>query len=304
MESENRQLVVVTPSYARDYQLCRNLNRSIIAWMPSHVQHHIVVPRKDLQIFRALASSRTVIHDVGEFLPSNLLKLPAFNMWFNIKRPWPPIRGWISQQLVKLSTAATLDADAVLLIDSDMVLVAPTELASFQQDGKLAMYRKPEAVHDGLPRHRLWLESARSLLGLEPPHDGNLTDYICWPCIWDAETVRDMLQRIEDVTGTAWQSAIAAQLHFSEMMLYGTYVDEVLGGPPAATSHMKSISYSDEAALDSVELSELLRAGPTDVLAVMISAKARIPDDVRSSALDDYAEYRAGSNTRFDGGAP
>ncbi|MGY3319178.1 DUF6492 family protein [Arthrobacter sp. TE12232] len=304
MESESGQLVVVTPSYARDYQLCRDLNRSIVAWMPEHVQHHIVVPRKDLPLFRALASSRTVIHDVGEFLPSDMLKMPAVNLWVNIKRPWPPIRGWITQQLVKLSTAATLDADAVLLIDSDMVLVAPTELASFQQDGKLAMYRKPEAVHEGLPRHRLWLESARSLLGLEPPDAGNLTDYICWPCIWDAETVRAMLGRIEEVTGMAWQSAIAAQLHFSEMMLYGTYVDEVLGGPPAATSDMKSISYSDEVALSSAELSGLLRAGPTDVLAVMISAKAGIPEDVRSNALDDYAEYLAESHSGFDGGAP
>jgi hypothetical protein len=303
MESESRRLVVVTPSYARDYELCRDLNRSIDTWMPGDVRHHIVVPRIDLPLFRTLAGNRTVIHDVGEFLPSAMLKVPKLNMWVNIRRPWPPIRGWITQQLVKLSAAAALDADVVLLIDSDMVLVAPTELASFQQDGNLAMYRKPEAVHDGLPRHRLWLQSARNLLGLEPPESGNLTDYICWPCVWDAKTVRSMLRRVEDVTGMAWQSAIAAQLHFSEMMLYGVYVDEVQGGPPAETPHMKSISYSDETALSSAELGELLRAGSAGVLAVMISAKADIPKDVRSNALDDFAKYLANSHTGLDGGA-
>ena len=107
-----------------------------------------------------------------------------------------------------------------------MVLVAPTDIDSFQQDGKLEMYRNPGAIHSGLPRHRLWLESARRPLGLGAPRGGNLTDYICWPCIWDPEIVRAMLQRVEDVSGNSWQSAIGSQLHFSEMMLYGTYVDE------------------------------------------------------------------------------
>ena len=149
----------------------------------------------------------------------------------------------------------------------------------------------------------MWLESARSLLGLGPAESGNLTDYICWPCVWDPKIVRAMLHKVEEVGGVSWQTAISSQLHFSEMMLYGTYVDEILGGPPAATSCMKSISYSDEAALTSAELSGLLRASPTDVLAVMISAKSGIPQEVRSQALTDYADYRAGSRSNARGGA-
>lgn len=301
MESK-QTLAVLTPSYSKDAELCRELNRSVLRWMPENVTHHIVVPRQDVPMFRMLLNNRTEIHEAAEFLDASMWKLPHLNMWVNRTRPWPPVRGWIAQQLIKLSAAAALDVDAVVLVDSDMVMVAPTDLESFRQDGKLEMYSNPGAIHSGLPRHRMWLESARSLLGLGPADRGNLTDYICWPCVWDPEIVRSMLNRVEQVTGRSWQSAIASQLHFSEMMLYGTYVDAILGGPPAVTSRMKSISYSEEAPLTLAEISTMLRSGPTDVLAVMISAKSGISLDVRSHALLDYADYLEGSRSNARGG--
>lgn len=301
MESR-RGLAVLTPSYRKDAELCRELNRSVLRWTPENVTHHIVVPRQDVPMFKMLMNNRTEIHEAAEFLDSSMWKLPHLNMWVNWARPWPPIRGWIAQQLIKLSAAAAFDADAVLLVDSDMVMVAPTDLGSFRQDGKLEMYRKPGAVHSGLPRHRLWLESARDLLGLGHADSGNLTDYVCWPCVWDPEIVRSMLQHIQHVKGESWQTAVASQLHFSEMMLYGTYVDAVLGGPPAVTTRMKSFSYSEERPLTGAEISAMLRASPHDVLAVMISAKSGITLDVRSQALADYAAYLEGGRSNARGG--
>jgi hypothetical protein len=182
-----------------------------------------------------------------------------------------------------------------LLVDSDMVFVSPIDLKSFQQEGSLALYRQPGAVHSGLPRHRQWLESAHALLGLDRPGPEDLTDYICWPCAWKPETVRAMLRRVEDVTGTPWQSAIASQLQFSEMMLYGAYVDGVLGGSPAMTSSMNSVLYSAEAPLQLAEVSALLNSAAGAVQAVMISAKSGIPYEVRAKALQDYTESRTGS---------
>jgi len=302
MESR-RGLAVLTPSYSTDAELCRELNRSVLRWMPEDVTHHIVVPQQDVPIFRMLLNNRTEIHEARKFLDASMWKLPHLNMWVNRSRPWPPIRGWIAQQLIKLSAAASLDVDAVILVDSDMVLVAPTDLESFRQDGKLEMYSNPGAVHSGLPRHRMWLESARDLLGLGRAESGNLTDYVCWPCVWDPAIVRSMLQHIERVNGESWQSAVASQLHFSEMMLYGTYVDAVLGGPPAVTSRMKSISYSEESPLTGAEIRKMLRSSPTDVLAVMISAKSGTSQDVRTQALADYADYLEGSRSNARGGA-
>jgi len=299
MESEMRGLAVVTPSYAPDSELCRDLNRSVLRWMPPDVQHHIVVPRQDLPVFRMLANDRTIIHDYSEFLPATIRRLPLLNMWINNRRPWPPVRGWITQQLIKLSVAAALEAEAVLLVDSDMVFVSPTDLKSFQQEGRLALYRQPGAVHPGLPGHRQWLESAHALLGLDRPGPEDLTDYICWPCAWKPETVRAMLRRVEDVTGTPWQSAIASRLQFSEMMLYGAYVDGVLGGSPATTSSMNSVLYSAETPLRPSEVSALLNSTPGTVQAVMISAKSGTPYEVRAKALQEYTESR---NRSLSGG--
>ncbi|ADX75033.1 hypothetical protein Asphe3_39450 [Pseudarthrobacter phenanthrenivorans Sphe3] len=290
MESKKRGLVVVTPSYAPDSELCRDLNRSVLQWTPPDVQHHIIVPHQDLGVFRMLANNRTVIHDDREFLSSTIRRLPLLNLWMNKRRPWLPVRGWITQQLLKLSAAATLDAEAILLVDSDMVFVSSTGLKSFQQNGAPVLYRKPGAVHSGLPRHRQWLESAHHLLGLEQPGPEDLTDYICWPCAWDPRTVRSMLRRVEDVTGLPWQSAIACQLHFSEMMLYGAYVDGVLGGAPATTSSMNSVIYSAETPLSPAEISALLNRATGTVQAVMISAKSGIAYDVRAKALQEYAD--------------
>ncbi|WP_457964479.1 DUF6492 family protein [Arthrobacter sp. D1-29] len=292
-----RGLAVVTPSYAPDSELCRDLNRSVLQWTPPDVQHHIIVPKQDLARFRMLANDRTVIHDDREFLSSTIRRLPLLKLWINSQRPWLPVRGWITQQLIKLSAAANLDAEATLLVDSDMVFVSTTGLKSFQQNGTLALYRKPGAVHSGLPRHRQWLESAHYLLGLEQPGPEDLTDYICWPCAWDPGTVRAMLRRVEDVTGLPWQSAIASQLHFSEMMLYGAYVDGVLGGALATTSSMNSVIYSAEAPLNPAEINALLNNATGTVQSVMISAKSGIAYEVRAKALQEYVDSRLRSRS-------
>jgi hypothetical protein len=40
-------LAVVTPSYALDLDLGRDLNRSVLEWTPADVHHHIIVLRRD-----------------------------------------------------------------------------------------------------------------------------------------------------------------------------------------------------------------------------------------------------------------
>lgn len=295
MDNRVKGLAVVTPSYGPDSELCRDLNASVLRWTPDDVQHHIIVPRSDLPVFRMLANHRTIIHDDREFLPRSIRRLPLLNMWINTHRPWLPVRGWITQQLIKLAAAAALDVDTVLLMDSDMVLVAPAGPGSFRQDGQVALYRQPGAVHSGLPRHRQWLETSHVLLGLEPPGPADLTDYICWPCAWDPAIVRSLLQRVADVRQMPWQAAVASQLHFSEMMLYGAYVDGVLGGSPATTSSMNSVAYSAESPLTLAEITALLnRSG--NVQAVMISAKSGISHNVRAQALQAFTASVEGGN--------
>ena len=284
--SGGSELTVLTPSYRPDAELCADLNRSVME-LTDDVEHHIVVPHSDRKYFSALEGRRTFVHDVGEFLPRHLVKTPGTNVWVNALRPWPPVRGWIAQQLVKLSAAASFDARGVLLMDSDMVLIRRTSLDSFMQNGNPAFYRNPGAVHAGLPMHRRWHETSRSLLGLAPPPAENLPDYISWPCLWEPEIVRGLLSMVEAQTGRTWATAIGSQLHFSEMILYGVYVDEVLGGRESTTSGMKSVVYSEERPLGPAELSALLAGVVSDDLAVMISAKSGTDLNHRRQALAD-----------------
>lgn len=295
MNRLGKHLAIITPSYGPDSELCRDLNRSILRWTPEEVVHHIIVPTSDLPVFRMLANRRTIIHDDKEFLPPSIRRLPFLNLWVNTRRPWLPVRGWITQQLIKLAAAASSDAEAVLLMDSDMVLVAPTQLESFRQGDRLAFYRQPGAVHRGLPRHRQWLETSHHLLGLEQPGPEDLTDYICWPCVWDPAIVKSLLRRVSDTQRISWQESIASQLHFSEMMLYGAYVDGVLGGAEVTTSSMNSVAYSAEAPLALNELRALLNRS-SSVQSVMISAKSGISYETRTKALQEFEAATMGSD--------
>ena len=290
--SGGSELTVLTPSYGPDAELCSDLNRSVME-MTDDVEHHIVVPRSDRKYFSDLERGRTFVHDVGEYLPRHLMKTPGVKYLGERTSPLAPRAGLDSQQLVKLSAAASFEARGVLLMDSDMVLIRKTSLDSFMLNGRPAFYRNPGAVHAGLPLHRKWHETSRSLLGLAPPPPEDLPDYISWPCLWEPGVVRGLLAAVEAHTGRTWATAIGSQLHFSEMILYGVYVDEVLGGAESTTTRMKSIAFSEERSLGPPQLSALLAGVTSEDLAIMISAKSGTDLHHRRQSLADLRQALA-----------
>lgn len=278
-------LEVITPSYIPDFELCRDLNASIEE-RGEQVRHTIIVPPRDLDVFGSLASERTSIRSVDEFLPG-LHRLPR-NYWLNPRRPWLPVRGWVAQQLVKLAAAAASRSDLVLMVDSDIVFVRPFGAETFMSDtGSPEFYRLDDAVDERLPRHMLWHEAAHRVLGLGPRSAVPLPDYVSCPCVWEPPVVRALLERIESVSSAPWQRVVGAEPHVSEMMLYGVFVDACL--PASADRHvvgdMRCHRHYDEVALDEVELRTFL-AGirPVDH-SVMISAKSGTDLAKRRAAL-------------------
>jgi hypothetical protein len=120
-----------------------------------------------------------------------------------------------------------------------------------------------------------WTKTARRLLGLPASavgfrnHVGNM---ICW----NRETVKAMRSRIEISTGLNWMVALARTLQFSEYMLYGVFVREVLGYQ--AVDHLPStvplVKPSWGAQLGSDEaISEFFSHFDLDTIAVMIHSK-------------------------------
>ena len=224
------RMSVITPSFAPDFELCADLNRSVLKYLPSSVHHHIIVPRSDLKLFAQLAGATTHIRCEADLLPASFVHVPFSKLTVNLGRPFPPVRGWILQQIVKLAAVAASDDDMVLLVDSDIEFIRPFAVETFVRNGVVRFYRKPDEIDERLPRHMIWHRVARALLGL-PPAEPPYTDFISSLLAWDPVIVRRLLAQVAATTGQQWATAIAGQLHFSEWTLYGVFVDNIIGAP-------------------------------------------------------------------------
>jgi hypothetical protein len=289
------RMVVVTPTYAPDLELFSDLHQSVLRCFPADVRQVAVVPEADLPLFRRFEGPRCLVIGVRDVLPRSVLALPFVRMmksrlWMNVRRPVPPLRGWIVQQLVKLSVASQMSERIIVTADSDLVFIRPVTIATFAPDGKSRLYRLDEGVGDSLPRHLRWHAVAHELLGLPPAPPPPLPDYVSPLIPWDRNVVNRMLRRVEQVTGRRWLEAVGKELHFSECILYGVYADQferaenvTLTGEslchsywdPAIGQHVPLTAEQAEAWLSSVE--------PHDV-AYMISAKSHTPLAVRRAA--------------------
>ena len=166
-----------------------------------------------MQVFRPLSNQRTRIRCEAECLPASFVRMPFGKLTVNLTHPFPPIRGWILQQLIKLAVAAQSTDDVIILVDSDIEFLRPTGIEAFARDGIVRFYRLPKAIDAQLPRHRTWHRVARDLLGLEQialP----FTDYISSLIAWDPEIVRQMLARVSSITGTSLDECHSATAAF------------------------------------------------------------------------------------------
>jgi Family of unknown function (DUF6492) len=278
-------LVVVTPTYALDLDLFSDLHESVLRWFPANVRHVAIVNESDLPAFRSFEGPRCLVIGVRDVLPRSVVTLPFAKLWMNLRRPLPPLRGWIIQQLVKLSIAEQLSEPIIVMADSDLVFIRPVTVATFVPDGRARLYRLDDGVGDSLPRHLRWHAVAHSLLGLPPAPPPPLPDYVSSLNTWDRDIVYRMLRRVEDVTGCRWLEAVGKELHFSEWTLYGVFADQVEQAERVApTSESLCHSYWGTVPLTNERAPEWLAAvGPHDV-AYMISAKTNTPLSVRRAA--------------------
>jgi hypothetical protein len=285
------RMAVITKSYAPDFELCAALNRSVLDNSPEAVEHRIVVPRSDLGLFNRLKGARTHICCEAELLPRMFVRLPFVNFIVNLRQPFPPVRGWIQQQLIKLAAIAASNDDVVLVVDSDAEFFRPFTAETFVRDGNVRFFCDPDQIDKRLPRHLTWHRVARTLLGL-PPAQPPYPDYISSPLAWDPDIVRRMLARVAVTTGRPWTTAIAGQLDFSECVLYGVFVDQVLGAPANSFASNDSLCsvYWEQTPLNSDSAVEFVRSvRPTDVAAV-IQSNSQTPMAVRRAA---FAALRA-----------
>ncbi len=222
MNSAN--ITIVTCSYGPDASRCRRLCRSIDRFVPSTIEHCIIVPRRDYPLFRDLHSGRRRVYVTEEVVPGNFQHLPAARKLWLGPGAWP-VRGWIMQQVTKLSANHAVDTELMMFADSDLELIRPLDETLLLDDGQLRLHRVPGAMSTGT--HLQWHHRAARLLGEQPRYFGS--DYVGQLITWRRSNLEGLQARLEDVHGMPWYRPVARSLKFSEYILYGAYVEHVLG---------------------------------------------------------------------------
>ena len=307
-------IAIVTPSYGPDRELFRALHASVLEHTDDDVVHHVIVPSRDVAAFRSISSSRLDVVDSSSLLPAGYVDVypltrrlqgrspAALRTLAKIQavhpaRPWAPLRGWILQQVAKIAFAGRLDADVVLLVDSDVVICRHLDASAFLSDGRSVLYRRDDAIDDHMVLHVEWCRTADRLLGRSGTVRPPVPDYIAGFVPWDPARVRAMQRQVSAVTGRHWIDAVVRERHFSECILYGRYLDTVSDDRASMlhTSDTRCLSHWDPRPLSSDE-AELFLSGlrPTD-LAVQIQSTSDTDPGVRAALVKEAAR-RLGSD--------
>jgi hypothetical protein len=298
-------MAFVTVSYGPDRDRCSLLCRSLDALAPATADHVIVVDRADVAQFRGLESSRRRVVATEDVLPSKIWRLEArrvglrSNVFVHMGKP---VRGWLVQQLAKLAACRDVEADVIIHADSDVALVRPFEVESlFDEDDRIRLYRAPRAIDNRLPAHVRWHRTAERLLGIAPCPIP-LPDYITSLVPWRRDNALALLDFLEQRFGRSWLRTIAGAWDFSEYILYGRFVSEVLGEDahqfPTPTS--LCLDYWEHEVLSEQDIEKLLDGMSPDQVALSITAKAGMRPDSYASQLE--RRWEASDSTTGVGG--
>jgi hypothetical protein len=283
--TEFGRIAVITPSFARDFECCRELNESVLTFFAPPAKHYIIVDACDLSLFQQLANSRTIVAAVEEVLPKGYIKLRFSKKWWFSVPAMFPVKGWLIQQLVKLSAPSIADEPVLVNVDSDVRFVRRVEPELFIRHERTRMYRLPGGVTPGM-QHVKWHRNVCRLLGVVPDkfpthdHVGNVIS-------WDRRIVVQALERIEHVTGQPWHVALSRARSVAEQMVYGLYVDKVIGTEAAGVwidERPWCHTYWGPGPLPKSELERFTRGMREDDIAFSIAGYTQTAPDVSRAA--------------------
>jgi len=281
----------VTVSYGPDRDRCGLLCRSIDALAPATWDHVIIVDRADIPKFRELESGRRHIVATEDVLPKRVWRLEARRVGLRSNvfvHAGLPVRGWLVQQLVKLAICREIEADVVVHADSDVVLVRGFDAESVVDGAHcVRLYCAPGAIDASLSGHVRWHRTAERLLGLDASPTP-LPDYITSLVPWRRDNAKLLLDFLDRRFRRSWMRVISNAWDFSEYILYGRFVSEVVGdvGGQFASASSLCRDYWGHEALSNAELENFLDGMSEGHVAVSITAKAGMNPDSYASVLE------------------
>jgi hypothetical protein len=266
---------IITPSYAPDFERCQILCQSMDKFVSPKANHYIVVDRKDYKLFSQLEGQTRKIIIKESILPWWIKQVPFLgkkNFWLNYQGF--PLRGWLVQQIIKLSAANYTSEDILVFVDSDVAFIRPLNLHDFVKQDKVRLFSINNA-------HKMkdsanWDKTTNHLLGLLNTKYFN--NYVGQIITWRRDNLLKLYQHIENSTGQKWTNVLCNSLHLSEYHLYGNFVNCVLkneSGHYYDDSHICH-QYWDSVAMSEEQLEKFFQTAPSSCSALMISAKAGV----------------------------
>jgi hypothetical protein len=296
-------VALLTVSYRGDLELARDLCASVDAHVDPAIEHVLLVPERDASLFANLATGRRRLVAIESILPSGFSRLPTpyrieLKPFFSkrIREIWATpkglVRGWIIQQIVKLSAHRATNAPAIVFADSDIVFVRAFNRDTVVRGDLVRLYHRPGETSASAP-HRRWHREAAELLGL-PATDYFGADYIGNLLSWRRDTLEKLQARLEEIGGAPWQNVLAGAPALSEYILYGAFAEHVLGdasGHYLSTEDLAHPSWHyDIARAESREA--FLRDFSDNHLAVLIQSTEGLGLDARRALIAAMTEKR------------
>lgn len=127
-------------------------------------------------------------------------------------------RGWILQQLIKLSGDKVVERENYVIVDSDTVLVGKN---SFLEDGRFVFFQNTEW-------HEPYFKSFQKMFGYQTINKLSFTSHMM---IFNKTMLREMKEELEKVHGTTWDQVYLSTVDPREPSCvsdYDTYANWVL----------------------------------------------------------------------------
>ena len=281
MQGNNENIEIITCSYRPDLERCRRLCESVDRFVPGDIAHTLIVPHRDLPLFAGLANQRRRVLAVQQVVPGTFRQLSlGEKIWLD--GVFWPVRGWVMQQLVKLSVSRATTAELLLFADSDLQFVRPFERERIYRDGKLRLHRMPGAMAEG--RHSHWHRRAGALLDEAADYFGS--DYVGQLITWRRSNLLALQAHVEKGSGKPWHLAVSRSLDISEYILYGSFVEHVLGAE--ANGHFYDAQELCHCCWFDYQAEELLSGNcqlAPNAMALLVQSNLGLTRDVETAVL-------------------
>lgn len=233
-----KSTALITPSWLPDISRCEELLSSAAQYTRGFSDHYVLIDAQDEKLFRRRLGMQCELVIKEDLLPGWLHQSRLDRQWWWSMQALP-VRGWILQQITKLAVTQYLGEEAFCFVDSDIGFIRPFGAENLWSNGKLKYYRSTRKPYFYTSyRYRNWYQFAADQFDLGEEKNLNGA-YIAQLSAMNKATVRQLLAHIEVKRGRSWLEVLLQSMDFSEFVLYGVYVDEVLnneGHEPMAES--------------------------------------------------------------------